>query len=104
MLSIMVISVLVNFTLRPIINLKTKQGQKLFRVLATETATLVKKHRGSISGEHGDGRLRGEFIKMLYGEETYQLMREVKQCWDPDGMFNLHKIVDTTSHGFNVKI
>lgn len=81
--------------LRPIINLKTKEGQKLFRDLATETATLVKKHRGSISGEHGDGRLRGEFIKMLYGEETYQLMREVKQCWDPDGMFNLHKIVDT---------
>lgn len=81
--------------LRPIINLKTKEGQKLFRDLATETALLVKKHRGSISGEHGDGRLRGEFIKMLYGEETYQLMREVKQCWDPDGMFNLHKIVDT---------
>lgn len=81
--------------LRPILNLKTKEGQKLFRDLATETAMLVKKHRGSISGEHGDGRLRGEFIKMLYGEETYQLMREVKQCWDPDGMFNLHKIVDT---------
>jgi FAD/FMN-containing dehydrogenase/Fe-S oxidoreductase len=81
--------------LRPIINLKTKEGQKLFRDLATETAQLVKKHRGSISGEHGDGRLRGEFIKMLYGDETYELMRQVKQCWDPDGMFNLHKIVDT---------
>ncbi|MBR4924271.1 MAG: FAD-binding protein [Prevotella sp.] len=81
--------------LRPILNLKTKEGQKQFRDLATETALLVKKHRGSISGEHGDGRLRGEFIKMLYGEETYQLMREVKQCWDPEGMFNLHKIVDT---------
>lgn len=81
--------------LRPILNLKTKEGQKLFHDLATETAMLVKKHRGSISGEHGDGRLRGEFIKMLYGEETYQLMREVKHCWDPDGMFNLHKIVDT---------
>lgn len=81
--------------LRPILNLKTKEGQKLFRDLATETAMLVKKHRGSISGEHGDGRLRGEFIRMLYGEETYQLMREVKQCWDPNGMFNLHKIVDT---------
>lgn len=81
--------------LRPILNLKTKAGQKLFRDLATETAMLVKKHRGSISGEHGDGRLRGEFIKMLYGDETYELMREVKQCWDPDGMFNLHKIVDT---------
>ena len=81
--------------LRPILNLKTKEGQTLFRNLATETAQLVKKHRGSISGEHGDGRLRGEFIKMLYGDETYELMRQVKQCWDPDGMFNLHKIVDT---------
>ena len=81
--------------LRPIINLKTKEGQNLFRDLATETAMLVKKHRGSISGEHGDGRLRGEFIKMLYGDETYELMRQVKQCWDPEGMFNLHKIVDT---------
>ena len=81
--------------LRPIINLKTKEGQTLFRNLATETAQLVKKHRGSISGEHGDGRLRGEFIKMLYGDDTYELMRQVKQCWDPEGMFNLHKIVDT---------
>jgi len=81
--------------LRPIINLKTKEGQTLFRNLASETAQLVKMHRGSISGEHGDGRLRGEFIKMLYGEETYELMRHVKQCWDPEGMFNLHKIVDT---------
>ncbi len=81
--------------LRPILNLKTKDGQKLFRNLAIETAMLVKKHRGSISGEHGDGRLRGEFIKILYGDETYELMRQVKQCWDPDGMFNLHKIVDT---------
>ena len=83
--------------LRPIINLKTKEGQKLFRDIATETALLVKKHRGSISGEHGDGRLRGEFIKILYGDETYQLMRDVKKCWDPDGLFNMHKIVDTLS-------
>ena len=81
--------------LRPILNLKTKEGQTLFRNLATETALLVKKHRGSISGEHGDGRLRGEFIKMLYGDDAYELMRQVKQCWDSDGMFNLHKIVDT---------
>ena len=81
--------------LRPIINLKTKEGRELFRRLATETALLVKKHHGSISGEHGDGRLRSEFIPLLYGEETYELMRQVKQCWDPDGIFNRHKIVDT---------
>jgi len=81
--------------LRPIINLKTKEGRELFRSLATETALLVKKHRGSISGEHGDGRLRGEFIPLLYGEGTYELMRLVKHCWDPEGIFNRHKIVDT---------
>lgn len=81
--------------LRPIINLKTKEGRILFRTLAQETALLVKKHRGSISGEHGDGRLRGEFIPLLYGKEAYELMRQLKQCWDPKGLFNRHKIVDT---------
>ena len=81
--------------LRPILNLKTKEGRTLFRTLAQETALLVKKHRGSISGEHGDGRLRGEFIPLLYGQEAYELMRQVKQCWDPDGVLNRHKIVDT---------
>ena len=80
--------------LRPIINIKEPQGRQLFRQVAEETAILVRKHRGSLSGEHGDGRLRGEFIPLMYGEETYQLMRQVKQCWDPDGVFNMHKIVD----------
>ena len=81
--------------LRPIINLKSREGRALFRNIAYETALLVKKYRGSISGEHGDGRLRGEFIPLLYGKETYELMCRVKKCWDPDGMFNRHKIVDT---------
>lgn len=81
--------------LRPIINIKTAGGKKLFREIAEETAKLVRKHKGSLSGEHGDGRLRGEFIPLMYGEEVYQLMREVKHCWDPDGVFNMNKIVDT---------
>ena len=81
--------------LRPILNLKTEEGKKLFREIAEETAKLVRKHKGSLSGEHGDGRLRGEFIPLMYGEEVYQLMREVKHCWDPDGVFNMNKIVDT---------
>ncbi|MBO4905639.1 MAG: FAD-binding protein [Bacteroidaceae bacterium] len=81
--------------LRPIINLKTHEGRELFRTIANETALLVKKHRGTISGEHGDGRLRGEFIPLLYGDEAYELMRQVKLCWDPDGILNRHKIVNT---------
>lgn len=81
--------------LRPILNLKTAEGKQLFRTIARETALLVRKHRGTISGEHGDGRLRGEFIPLQYGEPTYELMRQVKYCWDPEGLFNPHKIVDT---------
>lgn len=81
--------------LRPIINIKTTEGRALFRAVAEETAKLCKKHKGSLSGEHGDGRLRGEFIPLMYGEECYQMMREAKQCWDPDGIFNVGKIVDT---------
>jgi FAD/FMN-containing dehydrogenase/Fe-S oxidoreductase len=81
--------------LRPIINLKTKEGNQLFRTIAEEVATLVKKYKGSLSGEHGDGRLRGEFIKQMVGEKNYQLLKEVKQAWDPHHIFNPNKIVDT---------
>ena len=81
--------------LRPILNLKSTADRQLFRQIAHDTALLVKQHRGSLSGEHGDGRLRGEFIKLLYGDATYELMRQVKHRWDPDGLLNLHKIVDT---------
>ena len=80
--------------LRPILNLKTEEGRRLFRAVAEETARLVRKHRGSLSGEHGDGRLRGEFIPLMYGEECYRLMQEVKRCWDPYNVFNMNKIVD----------
>jgi FAD/FMN-containing dehydrogenase/Fe-S oxidoreductase len=83
--------------LRPIINLKTKEGNDLFRKIAEEIATLVKKYNGSLSGEHGDGRLRGEFIKQMVGEKNYQLMREIKYTFDPQNIFNPNKIVDTPS-------
>ena len=83
--------------LRPIINLKTKEGNALFRTIAEEVATLVKKYDGSLSGEHGDGRLRGEFIKQMVGEKNYKLLQEVKYTWDPKGLFNPNKIVDTPS-------
>jgi FAD/FMN-containing dehydrogenase/Fe-S oxidoreductase len=83
--------------LRPIINLKTKEGNQLFRTIAEEIATLVKKYNGSLSGEHGDGRLRGEFIKQMIGEKNYGLLKEIKRTWDPENIFNPNKIVDTPS-------
>ena len=81
--------------LRPIINIKEAEGKCKFREVAYQTALLVKKYKGSLSGEHGDGRLRGEFIQLLYGNEVYALMQDLKKCWDPQQVFNLHKIVDT---------
>ncbi len=89
--------------LRPIINLKTKEGNQLFRTIAEEIATLVKKYNGSLSGEHGDGRLRGEFIQQMIGPKNYQLLRQVKYTWDPENIFNPHKIVDTPSMNSNLR-
>lgn len=81
--------------LRPILNLKKSADVSVFRAIAFETANLVRKYRGSLSGEHGDGRLRGEFLPTLFGEELYELMRRVKQLFDPNNIFNPGKIIDT---------
>ena len=81
--------------LRPLLNLKDAKDVDLFRTLATDMAKLVKKHRGSLSGEHGDGRLRGEFLPLMIGNHNYRLLQEIKKTWDPNGVFNARKIVNT---------
>lgn len=81
--------------IRPVLNLKDPADVELFRTIGLETARLVKKYRGSLSGEHGDGRLRGEFIPLILGEANYELLKKVKASWDPDNILNPGKIVDT---------
>jgi FAD/FMN-containing dehydrogenase/Fe-S oxidoreductase len=83
--------------LRPVLNLKDPEDVDLFYTVAAEVAKIVKKHRGSLSGEHGDGRLRGEFIPVMIGEKNYGLLKEIKKTWDPDNIFNPGKITDTPS-------
>ncbi|TBW29235.1 FAD-binding and (Fe-S)-binding domain-containing protein [Gramella sp. KN1008] len=80
--------------LRPILNLKKSEEVSLFRNITTDVAKLVKKYNGSLSGEHGDGRVRAEFIKLMYGEHLYEVLREVKKAFDPENIFNPGKIVD----------
>ena len=80
--------------LRPMLDLKNPDDLKLFRAIGHDIALLVKKYNGSLSGEHGDGRLRGEFIPLMLGEHNYQLLRELKQVWDPENLLNPGKIVD----------
>ena len=79
----------------PMINLKTTTGKNLFRKVLEETVTLVKKYNGSLSGEHGDGRLRGEFIPFIMGEKNFELFKQIKKLFDPNGVFNKGKIVDS---------
>ncbi len=80
--------------LRTILDLKKKKDIGLFREITTSTAHLVKKYGGSLSGEHGDGRVRSEFLPMMIGEKNYQLISQVKQTWDPHNIFNPGKITD----------
>ena len=81
--------------IRPVLNLKDPEDVKLFRAIGLETAHLVKKYRGSLSGEHGDGRLRGEFIPVILGEHNYNLLKQIKICWDPNHILNPGKITGT---------
>jgi FAD/FMN-containing dehydrogenase/Fe-S oxidoreductase len=81
--------------LRPILDLKKEEDRRMFFTITDEVAGLVKKYRGSLSGEHGDGRVRGEFIKKMIGEKNYKLIVDLKAAWDPQNIFNPGKIVHT---------
>ena len=81
--------------IEPFVNLKSEKGRRQFRNILEKTTDLVLKYNGSLSGEHGDGRLRGEFIGKVLGEKVYSLLQEVKDIFDPKGIFNANKIVNT---------
>jgi len=89
--------------LRPILNLKKKSDVELFRTITTEVAILVKKYKGSLSGEHGDGIVRAEFIPLMIGEKNYALLKRIKLVFDPNGIFNKGKIVDALPMDKNLR-
>ena len=90
--------------LRPLFDLRTPAGLAMFRDVATDVAAIVKKYRGSLSGEHGDGRLRGEFIRTMVGDECFELLVRVKRLFDPQGIFNPGKIIDTPPMDTSLRI
>ena len=79
---------------RPVINLKTAAGVRQFESIANEIADLVLEFGGALSGEHGDGLVRGPFMARMFGSELYETFRTIKRTFDPDGLFNPGKIVD----------
>lgn len=80
---------------RPVVNLKTADGVAQFEAIANDIAELVLEFGGALSGEHGDGLVRGPFMERMFGAQLYGAFREIKQTFDPDGIFNPGKIVDT---------
>ncbi|MFI8379004.1 FAD-binding and (Fe-S)-binding domain-containing protein [Leeuwenhoekiella sp. NPDC079379] len=80
--------------LRPILNIKTSDDVTLFRTITTAVANLVKKYKGSMSGEHGDGLVRGEFVELMIGETNYAVLKRIKHTFDPDNIFNPGKVIN----------
>jgi len=89
--------------LRPILNLKEKEDVKLFRKITTQTAKLVKKYKGSFSGEHGDGIVRSEFIPLMIGTKNYSFLKEIKTAFDPKSILNKGKIIDPIKMDTNLR-
>ncbi|MGI9512897.1 MAG: FAD-linked oxidase C-terminal domain-containing protein, partial [Anderseniella sp.] len=79
---------------RPVLNMRLEHDVATMRAIAEEAFELVRKYKGSHSGEHGDGIVRSEFNEKMFGERMMASFREVKQAFDPDGVFNPGKIVD----------
>ena len=78
---------------RPVLNMKTEEDVKNMRSIAEEAFAMVKKYKGSHSGEHGDGIVRSEFHEMMFGKKIVDAFEEIKDTFDPHGILNPGKIV-----------
>jgi FAD/FMN-containing dehydrogenase/Fe-S oxidoreductase len=80
---------------RPVVNMKTEAGVRKFEAIANDVADLVLEFGGALSGEHGDGLVRSPFMRKMFGPVLYEAFRTIKRTFDPDGIFNPGKIVDS---------
>jgi len=78
---------------RPVLNLRLEKDVRAMRAIAEEAFALVREYKGSHSGEHGDGIVRSEFHEPMFGAELVHAFEEVKDRFDPHGLFNPGKIV-----------
>ena len=79
---------------RPVLNMKLQTDVSKMRNIADETSKLVKKFKGSYSGEHGDGIARSEFNEVMFGKKMINIFETIKQAFDPDNIFNPGKIIN----------
>jgi len=79
---------------RPVLNLKLDTEVVKLRAIAEETFALVREYDGAHSGEHGDGILRSEFHRMMFGDRMVDHFEWIKHRFDPDGFLNPGRIVE----------
>ncbi len=80
--------------IRPELDLKSREDVVKLAGIARDVAIIVRDYNGSLSGEHGDGRVRAPYIPEFYGPDVYALHQRVKRAFDPLNLFNPGKIVD----------
>ena len=79
---------------RPVLNLKKQKDIDNMKAIGRYSFDLVRKYGGSISGEHGDGRIRSHFLEEYFGPKVYDAFKKVKNLFDPAGIMNPGVIVD----------
>ncbi|MDO8429320.1 MAG: FAD-binding oxidoreductase [Candidatus Daviesbacteria bacterium] len=85
-----------NFHIIPLMDFTKAETAQIIPELADKVYTLVFQYQGSMTGEHNDGLMRGPYLEKMYGEEVYQLFKQVKEIFDPSNIFNPHKKSDAT--------
>ncbi len=89
---------------RPILNLKKAEDLAIMKAISEETFQLVRRYEGSWSGEHGDGLVRSYKNREFFGDRLYRAFQEVKATFDPQGLLNPGKIVDSPPMTENLRI
>ena len=89
--------------IRPLLDLRSAEGVRDMESIAREVFDLVREFGGSMSGEHGDGLARGQFVRPFFGEELYESFCEIKRAFDPENLMNPGKIVDAPSLTENLR-
>ena len=90
--------------IRPVVNVKDPGGLDQTEALASEIADLVVEFGGSLSGEHGDGIVRGAFMEKMFGPRLVEAFRETKRIFDSEGLLNPGKIIDTPPFRDNLRL
>lgn len=84
-----------NFHIIPLMNIEKKSEKAKLEPAMKEINAIVLKYKGSLSGEHNDGMIRGPWLRDMYGEEVLGYFKRVKTIFDPDNIFNPHKKTDS---------